>query len=42
LSMLAIPSQAISVSIGTLTGSTGMLTDMTGNRAIHAAIGILQ
>lgn len=42
LSMLAIPSQAINASIGTLTGSTGMLTNMTGNRAIHAAIGILQ
>lgn len=42
MAMLSVPAQAINASVGVVTGVTGMLTSIAGNRAIHTAIGILQ
>ncbi len=42
MTLISIPTQALSTAAVAMTGSAGMMTDIAGNRAIHAAIGVLQ
>jgi hypothetical protein len=42
MTLISIPTQALSTAAVAMTGSAGMMANTAGNRAIHAAIGVLQ
>ncbi len=42
ITLVSIPAQAISTASTALAGASGLLANTAGNRAIHAAIGVLQ